>query len=439
MGILGFAALPLVNHYLTANRQVHGQARQMQILCLSHRVNEEVGLAHEESGDDERGLAAGPTSEASLEESLMIPHRVTDGESMLFDVIEDTSAPFGRMEKEYDFGITKNFRPLYELVESLRFSVVSRRRSLRTTGSVLESTVVSTVEITEGILKEESFRFDLPLWPVGYSVPSGFMDEEEKDRRILEAVYPGEEGALTAVVASMGANIDVIRGLGTVLAVKSALDQEELAFVNQMLSIENLIQNAPDDRTKAILMVEKARVVESRALGFLEAILYIYQEVKKLSNVNVPAGLGDPPPDTLFAGVGLLSARSLPAIFISFLMSLEGMYAELNNSPFGDALLPRPHYHVFQKFVEIHQLRLILVGPEDTSVLRKALDDFARFHEGRNQHLERWASLELFRSSTIGSLRSSDPSPARIEALSSLGVVLDEIIEILVEAAMPPD
>jgi len=376
--ILFLSMAPIIVSMTTTNRQSHQTADYSTGIGLAAKTAEELRLANWENPHLESQLAS---TAGALDEAPIV-----GGESIYYDVIEDTAEPYGRMDPGVDPAIEEGDGPLYVQLGGFKMGVEPEPRSLESTGTVLDLGVTASWTDFQKTRRTWISKVTVGRTGLADDAPPEVVDRERADEAIRDVLYPGETRDLTALAAARGAGIDLLRSLGDVVLLVDSLREGESLSRDERTQLLNFLSGA-DPRSAAEARISLARVEERRAAILLHSLRYLRPRLDLIDTRWSSEALGSPLPELDAARSSVNEARTMRFDFDRWLLDSEGSYYLAYNPPSGDQLAPRVRTRLYRKIIEIHKLRILTRGPGQVDSLRGLIQALIDAQDGRNQNL----------------------------------------------------
>lgn len=214
--MVGFAILAGISlFYLTfvraSAKEIQFSADHLNSVVLSQKVAEDL---MEELAINPYGFET-----LGLEDSLTSEHEVVDGHSIFFSFIEDTSPPFGKIDRNVDGAISQQMQPLYDTVSRYKFSVEGSR--LADSGdhedrNLMQADIGFKWEAQTG---QGEFNTSMQMFSpvtakkVDLAVA---IDQTSIDARIPGEVFGRSTSTIAEIAASLGENVEAVEALGRI-------------------------------------------------------------------------------------------------------------------------------------------------------------------------------------------------------------------------------
>jgi len=226
--ILAGIALVYLIFVRSSSKELQFSADHLNAVVLSQKVSEDLieELAINPYGFETLGIA-GSTDE----------HEVVEGRSVFFSFVEDTRAPFGKIDINSDGAITQQMQPLYDSVEKFKFKVDGRR--LASSGDHEDRNLVEgkidffwNAQTGRGEFNTSMQMFSpVTLKKVDLGL---IIDQDAIDARIPGQIF-GTSQSIAEISASTGENVETLLAFGRI-----ALITSPLSHLNMWINISQL-------------------------------------------------------------------------------------------------------------------------------------------------------------------------------------------------------
>jgi len=207
--ILAGIALVYLIFVSSSSKELQFSADHLNAVVLSQKVSEDLieELAINPYGFETLGIA-GSTDE----------HEVVEGRSVFFSFVEDTRAPFGKIDINSDGAITQQMQPLYDSVEKFKFKVDGRR--LASSGDHEDRNLVEgkidffwNAQTGRGEFNTSMQMFSpVTLKKVDLGL---IIDQDAIDARIPGQIF-GTSQSIAEISASTGENVETLLAFGRI-------------------------------------------------------------------------------------------------------------------------------------------------------------------------------------------------------------------------------
>jgi hypothetical protein len=233
-------------------------------------------------------------------------------------------------------------------------------------------------------------------------------DREAADRAIAGLLFAGAApDALTALARAAGADLAMVRRVGDAIVLARMVTSSEPGHRAEVVRLARAAADVGDPRARTRRLLALARVHETRAAVHLQILAFVGPLITQLRALAATLeGL----PAVVRRDVSLeaeVALRGLPDLFDYELLAARSIYATCYDRPLGETLHPRIRTRAFMKVLEHTKLRVLTAAPAELPLLRRMLEDFGAYQDGRNGSFASFAGHELGACADLESLRRS--------------------------------
>lgn len=384
--ILATIGMAVMSALTQSAREVTAASDFTIALLLEEKVSEETmyGLDVDSHGDDRLVEMTGPLR--SIQEPT----------TPYFSVIEDTAAPWGRLEPGIDLHIQESDPELFRLYRGFNHGMeVVPKPVAELPGQpscVLEFT--SSFECPAYADRTRLFvTTSLIARPVisPQSKPWVAQDDARLEAEIVRQIWPSRIGQpFTAVVNSVGGDLAAARDLGSVLTATEYALLAMAVLDKQIKEFETKAAAAAAGSAELTTnLLGSAKLLELKAALAWKVLLFAKDPARRLSTSLSPQMLGSPATlATSGVQVPMRNVLGFNSVFrVSVARALEAYFAARKSLPPN---YPRAfrQYTLERKILELAELRVLQLGTNDVAFIKAWLDYMIDANQARN----RWAA-----------------------------------------------
>ena len=391
--ILAGIALIYLVFVRSSSKELQFSADHLNAVVLSQKVAEDLieELSINPYGFETLGIEGSPGEQ-----------EVVDGRSVFFSFVEDTRAPFGKIDVNSDGAIGPQMQPLYETVEKFKFKVAGRR--LATSGdhedrNLMQGKIDFLWNASTG---RGEFNTSMQLFsPVTCKkIDLGMViDQDAVDARIPAQVFGRPSQTIAEIAASTGENVETLQALGRIALVTRDFAGSEFYVrrKNQVRQLKLRLSNTPAADYDGQFELRKG-IAETwyeiaqicfQLVAYLEpqfAVLQIQGKFKKA----IGAGLN---PVTFQQN--LFYYRIIYEYFAGSLLQSRYYYNGLLTGNLTRYKGGKVQTQLIAKLVDLYRVIAILpTRPGGMQEYRTFLSRIRTLSEGRNPYLSRFAVFE---------------------------------------------
>lgn len=324
-----------------------------------------------------------------------------------FHVIEDSAAPYGRLDSTSDLGIDPGDPDLYRLYGKVELAI--RQEELPLAGT--SAARVQKIEVMlkwpgfDGKLRESKQELNLLMPPANRPASISEMSIDDLDGMIRTAFYPGASGSLDSLASANGSDLDTVRRIGRVVVL--------MREANRILREPEPTTADPSD--PSIQWIEKAKHEERKAFLMFQAVLAIQGPAASLvaesfgpGSINIPS----PVISESYVAAQLRSAKQyMAAIDRSLALSVSHYvqaWTELQNR----GIRAYRRLAIEKKVLDISFLRAFFSETPDLTFAHAWLDMMEEQYRSRSWILENYVARKKGHSGTASQLATSYQSMA---------------------------
>ncbi|MBU1106952.1 MAG: hypothetical protein KKB51_09820 [Candidatus Riflebacteria bacterium] len=397
--IIGFSILAGISLiYLifvrSSSKEMQFSADHLNAVVLSQKVAEDLieELALNPYGFETLGIEAAALSQ----------QEVVEGRSIFFSFIEDTRAPYGKIDINVDGAIGQQMQPLYDTVDKFKFTVAGRR--LADSGdnedrNLLQSNIDFFWKSQTG---RGEFNTSMQMFsPItAKKVDLGLVvDQASIDVRVPAEVFANPAKTIAEIAAAAGENVEAIQALGRISLVTRDFVGSDY-YIKRRNDIRQLIMrlgNTPTSdlenqfeirKTIADTWYEMAKIC-FQVVAYLEPQFEILQAQGKFKTAT---GTGFNP---IAFQQDLFYYRIIFEYFAGSMVQARYYYNTMLTSNLIRYKGGKVQTQLLQKLIDLY--RIVAILPTRIGGMhehRTFLDRIRTFSEGKNPYLHRLAVFE---------------------------------------------
>lgn len=406
VAILGVVGLAVLGAYAQSAKEVRTTSDYTIAFLLSQKVVEESIQSTLEN----------PHASAMLAELSEQPSTaIKDGGTPYFNVLEDSVEPYGQLVSRKDLAVDQRDPGLYRLYRDYSLGVVAVDQpvmELPGTPSHLQKVTVALD--WPGPNGERSFDFPIAI-PKAVVTPRSrpeiTTDPDTLEAAIRKLLYARVAGPdLTSVVSTTGAQMTVVRDLGSIcVVIDDMLDKLNQLDDQINVGLAELRTPPANPYLLAALRVKVAKAYERRAALSWQALLFCREPAWRLASSLTRASLGTRLPDrSLTFGLLSMGSRLMWEMRRSTGSALA-MYSSARQPLPTFGVTPYWQFLLERKVLELSKLTVLMFEPGDVAFTRAWILAMERIYGNRNRFVQAYLEREKKLATTVDTLRAEYP------------------------------
>lgn len=411
VAILSIVSMAVISAMSGSAREVKTTSEYSLSMFLSQKIVEDLIQSSHENLHFEDALADIGTATVDVANSV----------SPFFAALEDTKAPFGKLEAGQDLGVESADQTLFRLYRDFHLSMRTSDQALPPAKPGAPQAQVKNASMNflwpglKGVDRDYEFPITLakpqvspaatPL--IAQDLP-GFEDEVRK------AIYPNETGSLSAVCASVGANRAAVMDVGAVMTLGEFAETNATTLQVTITALVAALPTIADPQAAGEARLQIAALYERKAAIRWFVLCYLKDPAGRQETAFKKSDLGS---DTTkysrveVAGAvaeanGLLTAMKRDLDYATHhYATARQLFGLQSVRLFRRMMLER-------KILEMVKLKALVDEASDFTYLRQWLDYLLDVHTGRTRSFTQFLSVERSKTGSLAALEAANPQIA---------------------------
>lgn len=349
-----------------------------------------------------------------------------------FQGLEDTVAPWGRIEGDRDLAIDGRDPSLFRLYRDFDLDLSVRDQAPAPGSSAPSHLLDVSIQFECPGPKSTPRTFKVPFLLARAQIapeqaPPVAQDLPGLDEAIRKAFYPSASlTSLPAVVSSLNADLVIVRDLGSIVVVLQSCAEGTAAMDRELTRRLGPGGVLP---TGAVELAQLASLRERRTALAWRTLLYCREPASRLSVGFSRAQIGGlSGPATPFLSAVLRRALTLTTEIEQGCALVLADYLALRRTMPTTPVRAFRQLCVERKVLEMSKLRALISGGRELDFVREWIGTMGAYYKGRNGSVEAFLEREAAGAVSIERLRELHPVEA--ERVSACEAATDHVVRL---------
>lgn len=410
VAILSVVSMAVISAMSGSAREVKTTSEYSLSMFLSQKIVEDLIQSSNENLHFEESLADIGTATVDIANSV----------SPFFAAIEDSKAPYGKLEPGQDLGVEAADQTLFRLYRDFHLTLNTTEETLppAVPGGPAAKVRSATMNFLWPGLKGVDRDYEFPIKlakPQARVEPTPLIAQDLPgfETEVRKAIYTNETGTLDAAVAAAGATKAVVMDIGAVMTLNEFAESKVTAMEPTITALETSLAATPDPQAQAEIRIQLGGLYERATAVRWYVLCYLKDPAARQETGFKRNDLGSP---TKYSKTAVMGGVSEATTLLT--LAKYDLDRSIHHFTSARTLLGLQSVRLFRrmmlerKILEMVKLKALLNESNDMTYLKQWIDYLLEVHAGRTRSFTQYLTIERQKANDLGSLQTANQSIA---------------------------